>query len=637
MHWIRTVLGLWLLLCTTAPALAQQVKEKALPLNGAWNSAGTVLTLDWQDARPLRVGPVEVKRRLFGQTGGATWTPLAQDIRIRTFHEDLTPARGTAYEYQIIRRARDIVDVGYWLAGWEVPTRPERGVALLIVEEGLQDSLGPRIDRFERDLIGDGWRVIRHSAPRHDAKAPVETLAAARSLRAWITNAAEQDRTAPHSLILLGHLPVVFSGLVAPDGHMREPHATDLFYADIGRRWADGGDGVLRPSTLPDLKIDMTVGRIDFESVARKDLSEERRMLARYLDRNHHWRHARLRVGQTAYGTDARLTVEQAALRNIVGPDAITQGGHDDIGPTAPFLWGVDFGPRKPELYAGAEMKPVFAINFGSHKQKFTKAGNAMIALLAQDWYPLAVGWGGRPSWQIQLMSLGGTIGDAHLRTVNNGPLSGGPYRDVLDYYPMGQYLWRGPIWVNLMGDPTLHAFPLAPPKRMTATRTGQSVALAWQMPQAADVLGAQVFRAASQADPFVPVSGLLTTPEFTDPGAPEGAIYMVRSYGLKLVHAGSFFTYSQGVFAAPEDAGPLPTPVLQTLSTAPGMPVAISAPSDGIWSFLEGPQVGPLRQDADGWTYTPPEGFTGTVVLRNAISTAYGTQDGTTTIRVAP
>lgn len=621
------------LLAAAPDADAQVVNEKIIPLRGQWNAAGTALTLDWQDAKPLRVGLVDVNRRPLGATGGQSWEPVLEAESQRYFFEDLTPLRGQAYEYQVIRRARDVVDVGYWLAGQQVPALETRGVALLVIDATVAEPLAGRIARLEQDLTGDGWQVIRHAVPRHDPQAREDNLATGRALRAWITAQAERAPDTPHSVILLGHVPVMESGRIAPDGHEPEPHATDLYYADIGRFWPEGEVGKLRPSTLPDLAIDMNVGRIDFRPVAREDIGEELRLLARYLDRNHHWRHRRHGDLRVAYGEGGNLAVELAALRNIVGPDAITAGGHHDAGVTAPHLWGVDFGDWNGENYRGAGIKPVFAINFGSAKQKFNRPGNPMTWLLAQDWYPLAVGWGGRPSWQLQHMALGGTIGDVHRRTVNNGPLAGGPYRDVLDYYPMGRYLWRGPIWVNLMGDPTLHAFPLAPPRQVTATPEGSGVRLDWQAPDDADVTGYRVLRAPQVEGHFAPLGAVQPETSFTDPEAPEGAVYMVRSHGLRQVHAGSFFTYSQGVYAGL--GGAAPARVGRSFTTPADTALRLPAPGAGLWSFIDGPSEGRLEQDADGWLYTPPEGFTGTAVLRGAVSNGWGTTEAAVAITI--
>jgi len=184
-------------------------------------------------------------------------------------------------------------------------------------------------------------------------------------------------------LILVGHVPIVRSGRAAPDGHKAVSHATDLFYADLGRRWPELSrevePGVLRYNTLPDLQIDMTVGRIDFEPVARKKPTRELGLLRGYFDKNHHWRNGRLGDLRNAYGQNKNVLAETYALRNLVGPRAVRKGGHHDVGETQPWLFGVDFGDHKGANYAGYANKAVFAINFGSHKHKFDRAGNPMI------------------------------------------------------------------------------------------------------------------------------------------------------------------------------------------------------------------------------------------------------------------
>ena len=102
----------------------------------------------------------------------------------------------------------------------------------------------------------------------------------------------------------------------------------------------------------------------------------------------------------------------------------------------------------------------------------------------------------------------------------------------------------------------------------------------------------------------------------------------MVRAYGLKRVYAGSFYTLSQGVYMAL-------SPTTETLS---GPPEAIQTPNGqsirlpdafhqvqngAIHAFLKGPAQGRLTQDADGWLYTPPDGFSGTVDLGYSTSGA--------------
>jgi hypothetical protein len=278
--------------------------------------------------------------------------------------------------------------------------------------------------------------------------------------------------------------------------------------------------------------------------------------------------------------------------------------------------------------------KAVFALNFGSGKQQFDRPFNAMTALLAQPWYPLAVGWGARPSWWLHHMALGGTIGEAHLRTVNNGRAAI-PYRETMDYFPTGKYLWRNPVWVNLLGDPTARAFPLQPAGAVVARASGSGMEVSWQASQDPDTLFYRLYRASAQDPVFRPLdgAGAVTGLSFLDSAAPEGARYMVRAEGLKDVYAGSFHTLAQGAFSAPGQ-GSVPVADLE-LRTAMGQPVALpeafnAVPPDGrIHALVEGPETGRVEHDGEGWRYLPPLGFAGTVPLRFTVSDAWRTETG--------
>ena len=130
---------------------AQSMQEKILPMDGHITADGRTIELNWFDAQPPRVGSVTVKRRLYGQTGGESWNTIASGLGPVLRYTDNTIRHGVAYEYQVLRSARQIVDVGYWLGGTELPAQSVRGHAYVIVDETLQDALAPRLDRFERD------------------------------------------------------------------------------------------------------------------------------------------------------------------------------------------------------------------------------------------------------------------------------------------------------------------------------------------------------------------------------------------------------------------------------------------------------------------------------------------------------
>ncbi|GIT89282.1 hypothetical protein [Roseobacter sp. OBYS 0001] len=618
---------------------AQTSVEKPLALDGSIASNGRAVELSWFDADPPRVGSVIVNRRTLGQTGADSWQALGPALGPVLRFTDDTTEPGVAYEYQVMRTARDIVDVGYWATGVEIPATEARGTAYLVVDETIAADLDAHLQRFNRDLLGDGWQVQRFDAPRGDLKDLPRNLTAALAVKTWLQGQYSEDPFGQHTVILIGHVPIVLSGRVGPDGHEAQPHATDLFYAEMDGQWRATPGGVLLENTLPSDAIEMQIGRIDLSPVSEGDKAREVALLRAYFDKNHHWRMGLLGDLRGAYGQSNHLTTEQYGLRNIVGPQAVEAGGHHDVGEREPWLWGVDFGHWKGSDYAAEYAnKAVFAINFGSNKQKIERPFNAMTALLAQPWYPLAVGWGGRPAWWLHHMALGGTIGEVHRRTVNNG-VAAAPYRETMDYFPTGNYLWRNPVWVNLLGDPTLRAFPQAPSGRVRTQQTDAGVQLSWEASPDGGVTGYRIWRAAPE-DYFEPLDG--GTPQtaltFLDTAPVADARYMVRAYGLKDVYAGSFYTLSQGAFSG------LNENFVQsmTLATHAGQPAPLpqvfnTPQNDQIHAIIEGPAQGTVRHSDGGWHYTPSKGFTGKVDLRFSVSEAGRTEVGRMQIAVSP
>jgi hypothetical protein len=631
-------LAIWLL--GAVAVLAQPAAEKILPLDAQIAEDGRAITLSWFDATPPRVGSVTVKRRLYGQIGGESWRSIATGLGPVMRYTDDTIKPGVAYEYQVLRTARDIVDVGYWLAGTDLPARSQRGRAYVIVDETIVSEIMPRLERFERDLIGDGWQIQRHLALRGDDRFPIQNLKAGLKIKSWLHERYREDPFAQHAVVLVGHVPIVRSGRANPDGHSPTAHPTDLFYADVDGRWSATRDGRVLDNRLPGNFAEMQVGRVDFSPVNGGDIHREIHLLRAYFDKNHHWRMGYLGDLREAYGESSHLTVELFGLRNIVGPTAITTGGHHDAGEEKPWLWGVDFGDSDGYQYAGNYAnKSVFAINFGSGKQKFGSSFNPMIALLAQPFYTLSVGWGARPAWWLHHMALGGSIGDVHIRTVNNGEFEK-PYQESMDYFPTGGYLMRNPVWVNLMGDPTLRAFPLAPPPVVTILQRADETRLTWEASPDPDVLGYRIYRATAESTDFMAIDDgrLITALQFMDRTPVENARYMVRAYGLKNVYAGSFYTFSQGVqIPAGFDETQIPDIAITTSGNQPvRLPESFNQVTEGkIHAIVEGPAKGRLTHDGTSWLYTPPDVFPGTERLRFSVSGGGPTQLGVLRISV--
>ncbi|MCY4335373.1 MAG: Ig-like domain-containing protein, partial [Litoreibacter sp.] len=436
---------------------------------------------------------------------------------------------------------------------------------------------------------------------------------------------------------------VVMAGQVGPDGHGGRPHPTDLFYADVDGQWAlardEEGEIFVANPQLPSDRIEMQIGRIDFSDHRKDDQSAELQKLSAYFDKNHHWRNGLHEDLRNGYWDRKHLQVERDGLLNIVGAQGLSKGGHHDIGEEKPWLFGADFGSYKAADYRDFRNKAVFAINFGSHKQRIEQPNNALRATLAQPWYTVAAGWGARPAWRLHHMALGGTIGEAHMRTVNNGEAAS-PYRESMEYFPTGLYLWRNPIWVNLLGDPTLRAFMFAPPRAAELVRQGNTADLSWAASPDTSVRGYEVYRASSDAA-FESIASLdANILTYTDENAPPDARYMIRAKGLKEVPAGSFFTLSQGVFAiadatvvtAPDielegtGGSGIPLPLVQTDADTTLMQAPISDGAHGLVTFEDG-----------RWVYTPNEGFTGKDVIRYTSSDHFTTAEGKITLRITP
>lgn len=639
---VAAALGCWLL--ATVAGTAQSLSEKHLPLDGWISEDGQSVNLTWRDTPRAHRGVVEIARRDYGASGAGTWAPVEVTRQPGMRVTDTSTRAGQAYEYRVLRRGADgaILDVGYWLTGRDLPARETRGVAHLVVEADMVQAAGRHLNRFSRDLLGDGWQVQTYAVPRHDGTDAKANLRAVDAIKKQLTAAYQADPFAIHVVILVGHVPLVTSGRANPDGHAPEPHATDLIYGDVDGGWQFTPEGQLLDNRLPSDAIEMQVGRIDFAGVSGGDPSHEVHLLRAYFDKNHNWRHGRLGDLRVSYGKDKGLTGELYGLRNIVGPDAVAEGSHHDLGQERPWLWGVDFGDYNGKRYASEyAIKSVFAINFGSFKQKIDRAFNPMTALLAQPWYPLAVGWGARPAWWLHHMALGGSVGDVHMRTVNNG-IAAEPYATSMDYIPTGRYLWRNPVWVNLLGDPTLRAFPLTPPAQVVARVDDGRARVSWQASEDGDVLGYRVYKRHPDGNRFDRISGQnpVTGLEFVDPHGDGQAVYMVRALGRKEVYAGSFRTLSQGVFAQ-ADRAPIVTRDVQIMGPVDmpvDLPEIFNAPQEGlIVGFVHGPAQGDLNFDSGAWRYTPPPGFVGTVEIPFVTSDDLTSDDGILSLRIGP
>jgi len=551
------------------------------------------------------------------------WKPLADNLPASTSSYTNRGADvkvGSDYEYRVTRivqfnagpgatRTRDLHSFIH--AGIELPpektgydTNHSRGKILLIVDSSLASSLAGDIASLEQDLAGDGWTVLRHNFPRgvepnrangspNPAYGPQ-----VKQLRNLIQEAYTADRTNVRAALLLGHLPVAYSGNQTPDGHAY-PRAwpTDGYFGSVTNgtenaafQWTDArqdfnaippftarssnhpGDGKFDNGSIP-TPVRLCVGRVDLSDLPAFRETEAD-LLKRYLKKNHSYRN-----GLTRY--DARaLSLNQfpcrtrhwATFTTFFGRekvfDAISNEWFAWLGQGS-FLWayGSNYGDGNGDSamgigstadFASKDARAVFMVLFGSFFGDWQMRNSLLRAPLGNR-DTLTCSWhaddrcadGVSPEWVPPLfhhMAMGETIGYS-VRLTQNYPAT---------YRKMANMIATRPVHISLMGDPTLRLHVVAPPTGLSA-RPGAdgSVALNWKAsPEPPPALkGYFLYRAADPKGPFTLLNRTqLTGPSvtsFTDTSASsKEKWYMVRAAKLETSASGTYTNLSQGAFA---------------------------------------------------------------------------------------
>ena len=442
---------------------------------------------------------------------------------------------------------------GMITAGVEVEPASEHGALLLLVDDEQTVALAMELARLEEDLYLEGWQVVRMDV---DASTPPTALKNA------ILNAHD---TLPDldALLLVGALPVAYSGRVMPDGHVdhRGAYPSDLFYADLDGSWTDNtltwsptnvptrnhnviGDGRFDQSVLPS-DVDLIMGRIDFSDLPVYNTTHTE-LLREYLDRDHAYRTGALPLVRSAV-VDANFTaldLEASAYRSctpMFGAALVQPGDLVTTLAAGPHLWAHGSGSGSFTSAAGVgtsanvaatSLLGTFAHLVGSYFVDWDTPDNFMRSVLASGTM-LGTVWG-FGEVQFHSMGLGGTIGEAVRRSQNSD-------------FDRGFRMGRG-IHLALMGDPTLTVFPLKPPGVPVAEPFTNGVLLTWS-PSLDPVHGYHIYRRVPQSVYFERITNTpATDTSFLDPAPMPGtSIYMVRALKNEAGPSGTFGTLSAG------------------------------------------------------------------------------------------
>jgi len=549
-------------LSPTAQAQAVEPQEYVLMLSAQVSPSPAKIRLEWP-RKPTAASSYTVHRK---SKEASSWgTPLATLNGSATFYEDTGVVVGQAYEYRVASGNY----TGYLLAGIQVPAVEFRGKLVLLVEAEQAAALSVELESFQKSLVGDGWTVVRHEVSRN---------ATPQSAQALVRAEYNAEPNHVKAVFLLGHIPVLKSGNIAPDAHAdhRGPWPADAYYGTMDASWQNS------PSSIPG-HVHLQVGRVDFDKMPafQKNATE---LLRQYLNKNHKYRLGHLVTTKDALVSDGfgRTHADRAAVFNAhrLFPALWGSSARVDEGAWAPLLsqnsytWGhINGGGSYTSCAAvGGSLTTgymasaqnfgiVFAQTFGSYFGDWDTPNNLMRAFLATPDYGLASMWTGRPHWFFHPMALGETLGYSARLTQNNR--TGGLYA------PVGT-TGVGQIHIALMGDPSLRMFPVLPATQLRAQSISGETRLQWTASADTAVSDYYVYGAPTPEGPYVRL-GIAKTTQWTHTNPGNTKHYMVRASKLTSTGSGSFYNLSQGTMA-----------MVETLVEVDSAAIGVGAPATG-------------------------------------------------------
>jgi hypothetical protein len=378
------------------------------------------------------------------------------------------------------------------------------------------------------------------------------------------------------SIVLIGHVPVPYSGDIYPDLHQSHRGAwpADVYYADMDGVWTDAtvsitsedyplndnfpGDGKFDQSNIP-APIHIELGRIDFSDLPSFAPRTESELLQTYFQKDHAFRHRlftapRRAVMHDNFGDldgDAPAVDAWRHFSGFFGPGNISEIGPDMFFPTLnsqSFLWAYGCGGGGDTKadgvgtttdFATGDPQAVFMILHGSYFGDWNRPDNFLRAAIGPPSMTLASIWSGIPHWYMHHMALGQTLGYSLRVTQNNVGL----YKSYRNFDP-------GEVHISLMGDPTLEMFPVIPPTTLLGVSGPAGVLLTWTPSKDDNIVGYHVYYSPSQTGPFQRITTApIPATTFSHPVTPGTYYYMVRAVKLEQSGSGSFYNASQGVF----------------------------------------------------------------------------------------
>ncbi|MEI7802941.1 MAG: T9SS type A sorting domain-containing protein [Bacteroidota bacterium] len=470
----------------------------------------------------------------------------------------------TAYEYKVQRNTSNasVTAYGYIYAGIKNPAIHFNGRMLVLVDSFFTDSVETEIFRMEKDLCSAGWDVTRKDFSR--------TNNTVTDVKNYILNEYNNSTQNVKVVLLIGHIPVPYSGDLNPDGHPDHLGAwpADVYYGEMNSVWDDvsvndtlagrpenrnkPGDGKFDPTYLPS-NVELEVSRIDFYNMPSNPNSEITAM-KNYLNRDHAYRKKEITLANRGliddnfggFGGEAFAANGWKNFSPLIGAANIHELDFISTLDTADYLWAYGCGGGWFQGSGGVgnstdmmnnHVNSIFTMLFGSYFGDWDSQDNFLRSPLCAQTPALTCAWPGRPNWQFHHMGLGMNIGYSEIVTQNNSSQYIGNYGN---HY----------VHVALMGDLSLKQNVLAPPQSISTANTNSSFGKIINWTASFDtVLGYYVYRSSQELEGYQLISDLVNGNSFTDSVGTNGLKYfMVRASRLENTPSGTYFNLSEGV-----------------------------------------------------------------------------------------
>ena len=571
--------------------LSQSVKDYGINIRATLDTINRKVTFKW-DADTNAYNFFIYKKKTSDSLFGDYIAKLPKDQLEWTD----TLLENVEVEYKIEKDANLYFSYGYIIAGLNINEKDYFGTCLILVDSLVYPQITLELDDYVKIIRADGWRVIVKAAPRSD-EFNREKVEITKSIIKQTYNEIN-DLAA---LLIIGRVPVPYSGNYAIDGH--EDHygawPTDLYYAELNGLWTDTlrskFDNVIpRAMNLPNdgkydqlfltSDVELQMGRIDLFNLPFFKESEVD-LIKRYLNKVSEFRKGNVEISKRAglidnFGPGYREGFAANGWTNfysLLGGDSVFYLKDRFELTKQDYLWYYGCGPGAylachealySEELAKSPHLAAFNMIFGSYNGDWDSENNLLRSAIAAQPLGYAALWAGRPFWFFHHLAYGYNIGYSTKLTQNAYPAN---YSAVSPFA-------RRMNHIALQGDPTLRMSYFKKVDKVDANYTKNGIELKWDYQQTND-LTFNVYRAKSIDGKFELLQRDVKNNFFIDELPLLGTnIYQVRAKRKEIAHAGTYYNLSIGKFSEainyPENYGIetiiAPNPFVDLISIIP-------------------------------------------------------------------